>query len=145
MMLGRILLPRAGRIGLALALMIFSAVGSSGFMECFTRMAAEPVVAVKAPVIEDCCAAEKVKAAAPQPEPKPEKCCCVDAMEKSVVEVNKANLVAFQFDFPILLEPKPEFRVDTHVVAVEQIRWPEVHGPPGISITPASPRAPPVV
>lgn len=142
-MLGRIPLSRLGRIGLALALMTFSVVGSSSFMECFTRMSAEPVVAVETTTVEDCCAADKAKAVAPQPEPKSEKCCCINAMEKSVVEVNKAHPVVFQFDFPILLEPKPEFTFDTPVITVEQVRWPEVHGPPGITTSPISPRAPP--
>lgn len=146
MMLGRIVLPHVGRIGLALTLMLFSAVGSSGFMDCFSRMSAKPIVVEKAPIVEDCCAAEAAKLAAPKPAPEPtaEKCCCLDAMEKSVVEVNQSNPIAFQFDFPIILEPKPEFSVDTPVITIEQVRWPEVHGPPGIVPPTYSPRAPPV-
>ncbi len=138
------LLSRMGKIGLALALMTFSAVGTAGFMECFFRMSTEPVVAVETPSTEDCCASEKAVASAPQPEPEPHKCCCISAVERSVVEVNQSAPVAFQLDFPILLEPKPEFNIESSVVTTEQIRWPEVHGPPGIVLSPASPRAPPV-
>lgn len=129
-------------MALALVLMAFSVVGAAGTMRCFFGLPMEEMVAVAAPVeASDCCPS---KIATPDPAPSRQACCCVDVMEKSIIEVNAAAPVVFVIDFPILDSPAPSFEFAEVEVPVQQIRWPEVHGPPGIERIPASPRAPPV-
>lgn len=137
----RALASKSSRAALAILLMGFSVVGSAGSMKCFFGGPMEEVAAVAPVESTDCCVPE---VEAPKPEPESSKCCCIDVMEKSIIEVNKTSPVAFQIEFLIIEAELPKFDLDQPIIPFEQIRWPEVHGPPGISITPASPRAPPV-
>ena len=136
----RALAFNSSRITLAIVLMAFSVVGSAGSMKCFLGFPMEEVAVAASVKPTDCCAPE---VEAPKPEPENSKCCCIDVMEKSIVEVNKTAPVAFQIDFPIIEAELPKFEFDQATFPFEQVRWPEVHGPPGIKASPNSPRAPP--
>lgn len=132
---------RTCKFAFAFLLMAFSVVSSAGTMRCFFGLPMTEVVAVAPVEATDCCPS---KVEAPKPEPTKPDCCCIEVMEKSILEVNKAGQVAFQFDFPIIESPLSEFAYESSIIQVEQIRWPEVHGPPGIVLPTSSPRAPPV-
>lgn len=136
----RALALNSSRITLAIVLMGFSVVGSAGSMKCLFGGPMEEVAAVAPVKPTDCCTPE---VEAPKPEPESSKCCCIDVMEKSIIEVNKTAPVAFQIDFPIIDAELPRFEFDQAIIPFEQVRWPEVHGPPGITASPNSPRAPP--
>lgn len=134
----RALALHSSRITIAIVLMAFSVVGSAGSMKCFFGAQMEEVAAVAPVETTECCTPE-----IDEPERDSSKCCCIDVMEKSIIEVNKTAPVAFQIDFPVIEAELPKFEFDQATFPFEQVRWPEVHGPPGITASPNSPRAPP--
>ncbi len=115
-------------------------VASAGTIRCLLgipmacAMAEKPVQPEK----EDCCHPQK---AAPK---KANKCCCLDA-KKSPHESATTTSLDLRLDFPILLDAPIQFVFANPIVVVSQIRWPEVHGPPGSSQAPTQTRAPPVI
>jgi hypothetical protein len=104
-------------------------------MPCLTGMSME---AEKPPVKSDNCCPEKA------PKPTKSKCCCIDNLGKTIAEFNVGKVVQPSLDFPILLAPIVRFEQDGGAPVVHQVRWPEVHGPPGIERSTDSPRAPPL-
>ncbi len=141
-MLRKILVSITVKFALATLLVGSSVVASAGTIRCLFGMPMacttleKPVP--KAPV-EDCCHPKKV---APK---KVNKCCCIEALKKSPTENATASSLEFRLDFPIFLAAPIRFAFAKPIFVVSQIRWPEVHGPPGDVPLSESPRAPPVI
>jgi hypothetical protein len=64
-------------------------------------------------------------------------------MKKNIVDFGQGKIIEFPLEFPILIPSISSFECSEVPVPVQQVRWPEVHGPPGIDRGPASSRAPP--
>ncbi|MBC8064697.1 MAG: hypothetical protein H7Y17_07690 [Chlorobia bacterium] len=126
-------------------MLAFSVVASAGSMPCLLGLPMEPVKPVVATESmspdHGCC---KPKAEAPKPVEQKNKCCCIDTLTKNAVDFGVAKAVDFRIDFAILSSPVVRLELLEPIFAVEQIRWPEVHGPPGITLSQDSPRAPPM-
>lgn len=120
---------------LAVLLLAFAVMSVGVSMPCLTGMSME----AEKPVAQtDSCCPEQ----APQPEKSD--CCCIETLGKTIVEFNVGKAVQPSLDFPILLAPEIRIEVPQLEPLIEQPRWPEVHGPPGIVPSTDSPRAPPL-
>jgi hypothetical protein len=132
------------KVSLAVLLLVFSVIAAGGAMPC---IGGEPMVAVKAEAVQtamepdhSCC---KPKAAVPKPVEKKSNCCCFDTLKKNAVDFSNGKATDYRIDFSILPPAPVNFEIAEPEIVVAQIRWPEVHGPPGIERHPVSPRAPP--
>lgn len=144
-MLRRFVESNPFRISLATVLLAFSVVASAGSMPCLLGLpmkVVEPVVATESVAPDHGCC--KPKAAIPKPVEQKNKCCCIDTLAKNAVDFSGVKAVDFRFDIAVFSTPVVRVEMLEPIIAVEQIRWPEVHGPPGITLSQDSPRAPPM-
>jgi len=125
-------------------LLVFSVVAAGGAMPCFggEQMVASKAAPVAMKADHSCC--KPKSATAPKPAEKQSNCCCFDTLKKNAVDFNNGKATDLRIDFAILPPSPVTFELREPDVVVAQIRWPEVHGPPGIERHPVSPRAPPV-
>jgi hypothetical protein len=135
-MLRRAAVTITAKCALAFLLLAFAVMSVGVSMPCLTGMGMK--AEAPAPVSQSCCP-EKT----PAPVPEKPGCCCVDTVGKTIAEFNVGKAVQPSIDFPILPAPEIVFQISTIEPEVQQVRWPEVHGPPGIEHRTASPRAPP--
>lgn len=129
---------------LATLLLAFAVLSTGVSMPCLAGMAMEPVAIAQPEPKSDSCCPTKTPDPVKAQEPEPNKCCCIDNLGKTIAEFNVGKFVQPSIDFPILLAPPVEFEFVQAAPQVQQIRWPEVHGPPGNERSTDSPRAPPV-
>ncbi|MBN9501642.1 MAG: hypothetical protein BGO01_15795 [Armatimonadetes bacterium 55-13] len=148
----RVLASIAAKLTLAMLVMVAASVASAGSIRCYlglpmkdcfmTPVGTKTPVVQPAPEADSCC---HPKATIVKQAPKPNECCCIEAMKQPHTNGIQAAAPEFRLDFAIILVAPLEVPVCHTEPAVTQIRWPEIHGPPGIERTPDSPRAPPVI
>lgn len=132
----------SAKVLIAALLAATAVVSSAGTMRCLLGLPMSACAKVEAPkpkAEHDCCA-PKAKAEKPK-----NKCCCIDALKKAPNDGDKSATFEVRFDFPIIVEEPPKFEPLATISTAQQIRWPEIHAPPGPNRTPSAPRAPPAI